>query len=76
MEPWRAVDTPNGGPEAKNGAMEPWRVCMPGVADLNQLVEEPDPDPHGSEIWIRIRIKVKRQIRIRICSKSDADPQH
>jgi hypothetical protein len=24
--------------------MEPWRVCMPGVADLHHFEEEQDPD--------------------------------
>jgi hypothetical protein len=57
--------------EAQRLKMEPWRVCMPGVADFHHFDEEQDPDPdpypHGSEIRIRIRITVKRRIRISIC---------
>jgi hypothetical protein len=29
--------------------MEPWRVCMPVVADLHHFDEEQDPDSHQNE---------------------------
>jgi hypothetical protein len=45
MEPWRALDTHNGGLEAQ---MEAWRVCRPVVAE-HHFYEEQDPDPHQSE---------------------------
>jgi hypothetical protein len=44
MEPWRALDTRNGGMEALNGT---WRVCGPVVADSHHFNE--DPDQHLSE---------------------------
>ncbi len=50
--------------EAWGLKMEPWRVCMPVVADLQHFDEEQDldldPDPHQSEG--RIRIKAKGRI--------------
>jgi hypothetical protein len=47
MEPWRAMDTQNGGVEAQNGGLG--RVCGPVVADSYHLDEEQDPDPHRRE---------------------------
>ncbi len=35
-----AVDAHNGGLEAQ---MEPWRVCIPVVADSHHFEEDPDP---------------------------------
>ncbi len=54
MEPWRAVDTHNGGVEAQNGALKD--LCTPVVANFDE-----DSDPNQSvKGWIRIRIKVKK----------------
>jgi hypothetical protein len=48
MEPWRAVDAPNGGSKLGRGGskMEAWRFCRPVAADSHHLDEEQDQDPH------------------------------
>jgi hypothetical protein len=68
LEPWRAVDAPNGDVE--------WRVTRPVVADSHHFDEDPDPhqggksnpDPQQSEKLdtYRMRIKMKTGIRNRI----------
>ncbi len=60
-EAWRAVELTM---EAWELKMEPWRVCMPEVADLHHF--DKIRIKVISWIRIRIRIKVKRRIWIRI----------
>ncbi len=43
-EPWRAVGAHNGVLEAQIGALEPWRVYRPVIADSHHLEEDSDPD--------------------------------
>jgi hypothetical protein len=56
--------------EACRLKMEPWKVCIPVVANSHHLDEEQDPtdprlseksdpDSHEREKWIRVRIRIE-----------------
>jgi hypothetical protein len=64
LEPWRAVDSQNGGVEVQKGL---WRVYYIMMADWHHFDEEQDfdTDTHQIEEMDPTSIKVKTRIRIR-----------
>ncbi len=58
MQPWRAVDSHNGGVETQNGAVEGLKTNGRRFESQDtgpHQSEKSDPDPHQVKRWIRIR---------------------